>query len=426
MKPKILVLCGTMRDERELSRSCVHEQYELIFEESSKSWIDDLCNAKSTEKAFHKKLEKTIEYFCTLCKREGISGIISSLDYPISTLRVAITEKLGLPGPSLSAVLQCEHKYYCRLLQQKHTPDAVPFFSIIHDAIDYDFHSFPFPLILKPLKSSFSRNAVVVYSTNEFESMIDEVPFPPEFLKPFNYLIRKNTDFEYDGCGVIAESFIDGYQTTVDGLVFQGEVTILGVIDSLFFPGTISFSRFEYPSSLEKHVQERMVDITKRIVAGSGLDNTLFNVECIYNPITDEVFIVEINPRISSQFGDLFERVDGFNTYDIMLDLSVGKKPIFNHGKGMYAIAASCVLRTFQDCYVLKIPSMRNIKRLQELFPDMYLEIYAQPGKRLSDEKQDGKSFRYALIHLGAYDREDLLNRFEICNLLLDFKFVKI
>ena len=107
-----------------------------------------------------------------------------------------------------------------------------------------------------------------------------------------------------------------------------------------------------------------------------------------------------------------------------MLDVAVGRKPIIHKNKGRFNIAASCVLRVFDDMHVLKIPSEANIKRVKQMFPDMNIELYAQAGKKLSDEKkQDSKSFRYGLIHLGGYDREDLLNRFEICQQFLDFKF---
>ena len=49
-------------------------------------------------------------------------------------------------------------------------------------------------------------------------------------------------------------------QVTVEGYAFGGEVDILGVVDSIFFPGTLAFSRFDYPSALPEGVQERMAE----------------------------------------------------------------------------------------------------------------------------------------------------------------------
>src|SRR5205085_1876155 len=66
-------------------------------------------------------------------------------------------------------------------------------------------------------------------------------------LKPFAQLVRA-----YDGRVpahfFIAEAPLFGAQVTVDGFVQGGRATIMGVVDSVMYPGTISFERFEYPS----------------------------------------------------------------------------------------------------------------------------------------------------------------------------------
>ena len=423
-RPKILVLCAVPRDERELSASYFQSRYDISFEQSSKHWLTSLCDTQNSLQEMQQLINTNIDAICALCRKNDIDAVVSSLDYPPNALRVAITERLGLPGPSLKTILMLEHKYYSRIFQHVHAPEAVPSFHIFaqDNKNDLSLSTMQFPLLIKPVKSSFSRNAYKVDSSQEFNQIIDACYFPKQFLLPFNALLREYTDFEYDANHVLAESFIPGYQTTVEGFVYDGKITILGVVDAIMFPGTISFKRFEYPSSLQPAVQDRMAALTKKVMSNSGLDNSLFNVECMYTPETDQIHIIEINPRFSSQFADLFERVDGFNTYETLLELALGKKPVVRKQEGKFKIAASCVLRVFEDQLVEKIPSKGMLKRVYELFPDVHIEIHAQEGKKLSVEKQDGKSFRYGLVHLGAYDREDLLNRFEICKQLLNFK----
>lgn len=427
-RPKVLVLSGYQRDEQELSRPYFQSRYDIIYEESSKQWLTSLCNTQCNFQEMQELINTSLDAICAFCRKNNIDAVVSSLDYPPNDLRVAIAERLGLPGPSLKTILTLEHKYYSRKLQQEHAPEAVPMFHIVTQDNKKYFGSLnmQFPLLLKPVKSSFGRNAFKVDSLKEFNQLIDTCYFPEQFLLPFNTLLHEHTSFEYDVCNVLAESFVSGYQTTVEGFVYQGEITILGVIDSIMFPGTISFKRFEYPSSLQSDVQERMVALTQKVMSNSGLDNSLFNVECIYTPETDQIHIIEINPRFSSQFADLFERVDGFNTYETLLDLALGRKPTICYREGKFNIAASCVLRVFEDHLVERVPSPGMLKRVYELFPDARIEIYAQEGKKLSDEKQDGKSFRYGLVHLGAYDHEDLFNRFAICEQLLNFKLTPI
>ena len=110
----------------------------------------------------------------------------------------------------------------------------------------------------------------------------------------------------------------------------------MGITDSIMYPGTMSFERFEYPSRLPVGVQERMSDIARQVILGIGLDNTMFNMEMFYKEETDAIHIIEINPRMSYQFADLFEKVDGTNSYSVQLQLSQGQEPEFANGKGEY------------------------------------------------------------------------------------------
>jgi hypothetical protein len=60
---------------------------------------------------------------------------------------------------------------------------------------------------------------------------------------------------------------------------------------------------------------------------------------------------------------------------------------------GRFKLAASCVLRTFENRRVLSVPTREQLCKLFERFPDARFEICASTGKLLSDEMQDGKSY---------------------------------
>lgn len=123
----------------------------------------------------------------------------------------------------------------------------------------------------------------------------------------------------------------------------------LGVVDSLMFPGTQIFRRFEYPSSLPQGVVARIEDVARRALQTVGFDRGLFNIEFIYDARRDSVHIVEVNPRMASQFADLYEKVDGINTYDILVDLALGRVPAKRRRQGRYKVAVSHVMRRFED-----------------------------------------------------------------------------
>jgi hypothetical protein len=193
-------------------------------------------------------------------------------------------------------------------------------------------------------------------------------------------------------------------------------VDILGVTDSIFFPGTLAFSRFEYPSALPDGVQERMAEMARRLMGGLGFDNGLFNIEMMYDAREDRIAIIEINPRMASQCADLYEKVDGTNAYEVLLDIGTGVRPSPKRREGRYPFAASCVLRTFEDYVVAALPSEDLLAELEFRYPDIRLEIHATAGRKLSDEFHDGTSFRYGIISLGGRDRADVLQSFEACS----------
>jgi biotin carboxylase len=160
-----------------------------------------------------------------------------------------------------------------------------------------------------------------------------------------------------------------------------------------------------------------------RLMRGLGYTHGLFNVEVMYDAKTDTVSVIEVNPRMSSQFADLFEKVDGMNTYEILLDLALDRAPRVKHRKGRYAAAASCVLRTFEDTWVTRVPTADDVARVLARFPDARVEILADEGRRLSEQMQDSCSYRFGLVSLGGRDRRDIIDRFEECRRLLPFTF---
>ena len=95
------------------------------------------------------------------------------------------------------------------------------------------------------------------------------------------------------------------------------------------FPGTLAFARFDYPSALPQSVQARMAEIATTVMEGLGFDNGLFNIEMMYDRETGRVAIIEINPRMASQFADLYEKVDGTNSYEVLLAVGQGRAPAF-------------------------------------------------------------------------------------------------
>jgi biotin carboxylase len=231
------------------------------------------------------------------------------------------------------------------------------------------------------------------------------------------------TDYPLHASHLMVETLLEGAQVSLEGYVCGGRVHVMGILDAIMFPGNISFKRFQYPSSRPAAVQERMHDIARRFLAGIGYDNAPFNIEMFHDARTDRIQIIEVNPKLASQFPDLFYKVDGHSSWTVLLQLAMGEQPVFANDRGKFRMAASCVLRTFEDRRVLRVPSDQSLRELTAEYPDALIEIYATPGLNLSDQMQDSHSFRYGLVNIGADSERELESKFAAIQSRLEFQF---
>ena len=164
-------------------------------------------------------------------------------------------------------------------------------------------------------------------------------------MRPFGDVMRARSEFEVEPFSLIAEEIVDGAQVTVNGFARDGRVTMLGVVDSLMYPGTDQFQRFQYPSALPSAWQAGAEDAARRALAAVGFTHGMFNVELRVCAATGHPKVIEINPRAAGQFYDLFERVDGYNLFDALVALETGEEPRIRRREGASAVAASFVMR---------------------------------------------------------------------------------
>ncbi len=362
---------------------------------------------------------------------DPVHGIVAFDDYPASLLAVAIAERSKLPGPSLASVVACNNKAWGRLLQSAAAPEAVPRFQIIdpHRVHRPGDLQLDFPFWLKPVKSSMSYLGFRIASFAEFEHAVAlSRAGLPAYSAAFQELMdMARPSIPGDAANVradwlIAEELLSGRQCTLDGMMSAGELTLIGVVDSIRLPNRVSFARFDYPSRLRQATQEKMVDIARRALHRIGFDNGLFNIEFFVDERGEAPKIIEINPRFSPQFSDLFEKVDGTLTHQYVVEIATGERPAVTRRSGRHRIAASCVLRVARDHVVTRAPTARDIARLQSAVRDAHVYVTSKTGDRLSEAAQDSYSYRYGLIHLGARDRHDLKKKLAKAKRLLRYR----
>lgn len=421
-KKRVLVVFPTPWDERQLAAlpADVRAQYELHFDEPRDDqvrWdLDVLAYIDARVRAW----------------RGRIDGVFSSSDYPGAIAAAAIAEALGLPGSRPQDVLVAAHKYYSRLAQRRVAPEAVPRFALF--ALE-DERSWPaesaFPCFVKPVKGSFSLFARRIDDRNALRAFACApalAEFRTYYLHMFGALAARYARFEHGAHAFLAEELLGGAQATVEGWVANGRACVLGVVDTLFHPGSTSFAGFHYPSQLSRAVQERMGRVACDVALALGLERTLFNVEFFHDATRERVTLIEINPRMCGQFADLYARVDGTSAFELALALACGETPVRRRGAGPFRAAASIPLRALRSTRLCRAPSAEQLSAAEGRFPGTLVWSECQSGDvlRVASDVEDGQSVRYGVVNLGGADRSDIQERLAAIASDLAFEFAPL
>lgn len=420
-RPRVAVICPGPWDKVSLGER-FDSRYELSFHG------EELYESPSLWKGLRFNVFRWVDRTVESLQGMGLTGVLGTGDYPGCMLASLVGVRLGLPVPPPASVVRLSHKLYSRRIQRAVVPEATPDFEPVNP-----FGGLPklqtlrYPFFLKPVKGTMSIRAQLVRGPEEFRRAVHfslrERIEKCLLLRPFQQLVDRYTEGDIPAHWFIGETPLEGVQVTVDGFVQDGVPVVMGVVDSVMYPGTISFQRFEYPSQLSPEVQERMRSITLRLMAGAGFDHACFNIEMFYDPARDTVSVIEVNPRMSYQFADLYERVDGMSTYEVQLALATGTPVGWRPGRGRDRAAASFVMRRFSDAKVLRVPSEDDIVAVRSRYPGTLVQVLCGQGERLSQHDQDVGSFRYGIVNMGAPSRELLFERYREVEERLAFSF---
>jgi hypothetical protein len=362
------------------------------------------------------------KYIDKLARKHGnasLAGVMSTNEQYGALIAAALAQKLGLPGTDPAAIIRAQHKYFARVIHREALPEATPDFTVFpYKVRDYANVGLPYPFFVKPVKAAHSVLARRVDTPDDLRRHLTFYPWEKYIIKrlvrPFNDLMPVYTDYDINPEHLIGESLLTGrHQVTVDGYADNGDIRIVGIVDALMYPGTQAFQRFEYPSMLPRAVQDRMAALSARAVQSLGFDHGCFNVELIWDDLADKIQLIEVNPRLAAQFGDLYEKVDGVNTYQLLLDLTLGRTPRAKPVRGEFGAAASFVFREFNGAIKIA-PDQAQIAWLGATYPDALLNTYIKDGNSRWREVKWLCIYRYAVLNLGGRDHLDMLARYDI------------
>jgi hypothetical protein len=413
-RKKILVLFA---DEWDCSRTLpeIDSEFEFVFEGF------DLFKFPENAKLFTFNVHKFAQKLMRKYRDASIAGIFTSDEQFGPVTATLIGERLGLPVLSKEALLYTQHKLFARRRHQQLIPEATPPFAMLDRAM-LQRREIPmaFPFYVKPIKAAFS---VLARKVNDEATLQRHLKFAwfeeaiiKRLVKPYTDGLRDEMVARegavVDGYTMICEGLIEGLQVTVNGYAHRGEIRMLGVVDSIMYPNTDQFMRFQYPSLLPESVQQRMADITTRLLKGIDFQHGMFNIEMMWNSRDDSIKVIEVNPRVAGQFFDLFEQVDGFSLFKATLALACNEVPVTAQRRGKAQVAASFVLRDFSGQGLPYIPGEREIETVRDANPHAHMHFYLKRAVDLKRELKWLGNYRYCVMNIAGGTLEEMFARF--------------
>jgi hypothetical protein len=410
MKRIVLVLFPDEWDRAAVHDARYRERFDFRFEGF------DLFSFPDNARLFTFDALRFVERIARKYAGAGLEAVVTSDEQFGPFIASLLGERLGLPHTPLDAVLRIQHKYYARQAFERIAPEANSRCALIRRDFAAQDIQIAFPFYVKPAKAAFS---VLARRVDSFEDLYRHTRFGwferaiiDRLVQPFADVMRAHSDLAESPFSMVGEEILRGRQVTANGFARDGRVTMLGTVDSIMYPGTDQFQRFQYPSSLPAAQLQRVDALATRLIEGLGFRHGMFNVEMRIDPASGQPRVIEINPRAAGQFFDLFERVDGYSPFEVLLDLHGGHEPAVRHRAGPCSHAASFVLRDLAGEGLSRWPGAAELRRLQERNADAHVMLYPKRGADLAREMKWLGSYRYGVLNLGAPTLEALFARF--------------
>ena len=365
--PEVLIVCPQQRDRDAVRAAGLEARFAVCFEGPDLDAIESFDAGELVSEL----------------SRVPADGVVATKDR--SALAAAlVAERTRRRGPAPAAVARCQHKPTSRELQRRAAPAETPRSTRYPGPL-----AFGPPYFLKPAVGRLSQGARRVEGPEELAALAPANGYAAGWAR-----LAALAGFVVEADCYLVEEVVSGLEVTLEGYVRDGATTLVGITDSVKYPGTNSFERFEHPSSLPAERQAELAEVAARVVSAHGFDDGFFNVEFVV-PEDGHPWILELNARLASQFAPLHLALRGRSTYDALFALACGADPRWAQGPPD-GVAVSYVLRTFGDALVHAVPE-----------PTDGVEILVRPGSRLSEQGyNDVASYRLAIV-VGAGESRD-------------------
>jgi hypothetical protein len=362
-------------------------------------------------------LTRFVDRLARRAPRAGWQAVTSNHEQFGALAAALLAERMGWPGTPVHAVLACQHKLHARRVLQQVAPEANTGFGLMASRYGERVpDDIAYPVFVKPVKAAFSVLARTVRNRAELDALVSfgawELWVIRHLVEPFERIAQQRLPEAGSAHRMLLEQPAHGLQFNLDGYFFKGELRPLGIVHSEMYPGTQCFRRFVYPCGLPDAARAKAIRVARDFLAAIGFDHGLFNMEFFYDADRDRLTVIEFNPRMASQFSDLYLRVDGVDLHRVALELAFGRDPaLLPRAPATAGIAASFVYRSFDPAARPTMPSQARQDELARRFPDAMLFCFPKSAGQIARDFKWLSSYRHGILHLGGADVADLAER---------------
>ena len=271
------------------------------------------------------------------------------------------------------------------------------------DIINELYNNIPsYPLIIKPTDSSGSKGVLLINNKQELQQNI------------LNCLLQSKYD-----CKIIIEEFIPGIEFTVEALIINSEILILGISEKKkpFNNYTVSIELL-YNSPLVDKLRDKIEKTVKIFLKNCKFNNTITHTEVIYSYINHKIYIIESTVRSGGFyiFDKILPYITGIDIVSITIDTLLGIKFKLPFIKNRF-----CILGFYygnkgkiNNIYVLE----NNISKLN----NFEYEFFVKPGDFVKNLETDNSRLGFYLSYGEKW--EEVFNNAKIGEYSVRFEII--
>lgn len=363
-------------------------------------------------------LERFVRQQIRRGRREGWQAVVSHEDLNGALAAAMVSEGLGLRGSGVRAMLSCMHKLYARQILDRILPEFNTRFQAVNSSFELwgtpqpsDLPSYP--RMVKPVRSSMSILARTVHSYTELQQhlrlSLSERLVIRMLIGPFEGVRRTRLPEAGSVFQMIAEELLHGRQFNLDGYRDEDGLHVLGIVSADVYPGSRCFQRWDYPAQVDATVLARVRHAAQRFLEEVGFEFGFFNVEFTVDDESGRVGIIEVNPRMSSQFSDFYTSHLGCEPHRMAIEIALHGRPLpWTRPEKPARLAASLVWRAFRLEDLPAMPTEAQVAAVKAALPQSELFVFPQTHGSAARDIKWSNSTRYGVLNLSAESEHEL------------------